>query len=471
MSGFQGLEKLPVPVSNVWKSCSMDVAIDIVPMAAGRGGTGSGIWTYTANLLRCLDTCCPANMEIGVFMRRGQRAELGFHFNRLKSVEVVWPNKGIMSRLLWVHVMLPWLCLWKKVRVLHKLATDTPLWCSARRITTLHDFYYEYLMEHTPPERIRWYEKLENVYFQFITRLCFRKSHQLIVVSAAIQQEALHRFPDAGERLVVIHHGAPQGVVSGQLLGAAPLPFSVLTTECMAEDGGRGEKELNAKTQSEAEGRKEALETTNDTKAHKKQRDAAENPQCTMHHSQFNVLYVAKFMVHKGQLEAIRAFERMAELYPALAREVRLRLRGFANDRAYTAELRAAIARSPLAAQIELVTYQSDARVQEIYRDATAALLLSQYEGFGFPVVEAQSQGVPVICSDLPVLREVAGDAALFVNPVQAEEVAKALHGVLTDTVLQEQLRIRGFQNVLRFNWAQTAHQTLDVYRRAMAGV
>lgn len=385
----------------------MHVALDIVPMAAGRGGTGSGIWTYTVNLLRQLDACCPSDLELGVFARREQLAELGFSFKRLRCVIVAWPGKGIVSRLLWVHLGLPWHCLRQQVRVLHKLATDTPFWCPARRITTLHDFYYEFLMEHTPRAHVRGYERLEQFYFDWVTRLCFRRSQAIIAVSAAVRDEAARRYPDAAARITVVPHGAPTYPVPARPAAGPEAPFLFI--------------------------------------------------------------YVAKFMTHKGQLDAIRAFERLGVDHPDLARRARLRFRGFANDRDYDATLRAAVARSPWAAQMEISAYQAAAEVPDIYREAGGALLLSQYEGFGFPVVEAQSLGVPLICSDLPVLHEVAGAAALFVRPDDAAAVAAAMARVMTDAQCAQRLRADGLANVQRFTWASAARATLAVYRQVLA--
>ena len=386
----------------------MRVVLDIVPMAAGRGGTGSGIWTYTLNLLRHLDACCPADLEIGVLMRRGQLADLGFPLARLKPIEVVWPGKGIISRLFWVHLALPLVCLWKRVAVLHKLATDTPLWCSARRITTLHDFYYEFLLEHTPPGQVRLYERLEQFYFGFVTRLCVRHSQAIIVDSKAIGAELARRYSSVAGRITVVPLGAPPSSAAGvpQAGTGAPARF----------------------------------------------------------------VYVAKFMAHKGQFSAIRALELLATLRPALAAQVRLCFRGFSNDAAYYARLRAALAGSPLASQMEIIEYQHATGVEAIYRGATAALLLSQYEGFGFPVVEAQSQGVPVICSDLPVLREVAGDAALFVAADHPEAAAAAMLKLLDESGCAQDLRTKGLANVQRFTWTETARQTLAVYQKVLAG-
>ncbi len=99
-------------------------------------------------------------------------------------------GKNVLKRLFWVHVQLPLWCLNKKMDVLHKVATETPWLCSCRRVTTIHDFYYEFLLENHPPEKVRCYERLENLYFSWVTRLCFKKSDRLISVSNATKQEA-----------------------------------------------------------------------------------------------------------------------------------------------------------------------------------------------------------------------------------------------------------------------------------------
>ena len=77
-------------------------------------------------------------------------------------------------------------------------------------------------------------------------------------------------------------------------------------------------------------------------------------------------------------------------------------------------------------------------------------MLMSQYEGFGLPVIEAQSQGLPVICSALPVLREVAGAAALFVSPDDIVGMAAAMLKLIMDDAFRHDLRQSGLANVKR---------------------
>jgi len=92
---------------------------------------------------------------------------------------------------------------------------------------------------------------------------------------------------------------------------------------------------------------------------------------------------------------------------------------------------------------------------------ATAFLFPSLYEGFGFPVLEAMACGTPVICSNTSSLPEVAGDAALMVDPIDTAGLATAIRRVLTDESLRSGLTRRGFANLQRFSWQRCARQVL----------
>ncbi len=98
-----------------------------------------------------------------------------------------------------------------------------------------------------------------------------------------------------------------------------------------------------------------------------------------------------------------------------------------------------------------------------------AARLLAHpalYEGFGLPPLEAMACGTPVIVSNVSSLPEVVGDAALLVDPTDVEAWTVALHRLLTDDALWEELRNKGLQRARLFSWERTAQETLEVYRR-----
>jgi glycosyltransferase involved in cell wall biosynthesis len=86
------------------------------------------------------------------------------------------------------------------------------------------------------------------------------------------------------------------------------------------------------------------------------------------------------------------------------------------------------------------------------------------YEGFGFPPLEAMACGTPVITSDCTSVPEVAGDAAILVDPTSEESIGDALMRVLQDEPLRRQMIERGREQVQRFGWQETVQKTLDVY-------
>jgi len=91
----------------------------------------------------------------------------------------------------------------------------------------------------------------------------------------------------------------------------------------------------------------------------------------------------------------------------------------------------------------------------------------SLYEGFNLPVLEAMACGTPVVCSDTSSLPEVTGDAGLFFNPYDVDQMASTVLQAMTDPELQAELRMRGLERARLFTWERVARQTIDVYRAA----
>lgn|GEM_PF-3056134 len=111
--------------------------------------------------------------------------------------------------------------------------------------------------------------------------------------------------------------------------------------------------------------------------------------------------------------------------------------------------------------------YVSEAELRYLYKNARAMMMLSHYEGFGIPILEAFSFQLPVIISDIPVFREVARDAALYVPIGNVDEVARSLHLIDTDAPLRGQIVARGLQLADRYTWRDSAAITLSALESA----
>ncbi|MDP3741629.1 MAG: glycosyltransferase family 1 protein [bacterium] len=106
----------------------------------------------------------------------------------------------------------------------------------------------------------------------------------------------------------------------------------------------------------------------------------------------------------------------------------------------------------------------SEEQKSKLFADSFAFLFLSYYEGFGFPVLEAASHGVPVISSLATSLLEIGEDFALFVNPFRPGQTAQAMLELERDPVYYEQLRQKGLEATKKFKWHETAQRTLELF-------
>jgi glycosyltransferase involved in cell wall biosynthesis len=173
------------------------------------------------------------------------------------------------------------------------------------------------------------------------------------------------------------------------------------------------------------------------------------------------------FLLAVGELIPRKGYDVLLRAYAAAAPEPRLALAG---PEGWRSEELHDLARSlGIADRVDFLGRVEDQRLATLYRHALALCFPSRAEGFGLPVLEALSVGLPVVASRIDAVCEVAGDAALYVPVDDPQALAAALTTVTTDATCRAELAAGGRQRAAQFTWANTANETLEAYERAAA--
>ena len=107
----------------------------------------------------------------------------------------------------------------------------------------------------------------------------------------------------------------------------------------------------------------------------------------------------------------------------------------------------------------------SDKELAKVYNLASCFLFSSFYEGFGFPVLEAMACGTPVVCSDSSSIPEVGGDAVVYCNPYDINDIKDKIELVLKDASLQQEMIKKGLERAQLFSWDKSADEHLKVFK------
>jgi glycosyltransferase involved in cell wall biosynthesis len=176
------------------------------------------------------------------------------------------------------------------------------------------------------------------------------------------------------------------------------------------------------------------------------------------------ILYVGSLESRKNLPRLLEAYARLRELLPAWT----LVIVG-ARKWKFT-PIFETVRRLALEPHVHFTGFVEEADLPALYNGADLFAFPSLYEGFGLPVLEAMACGTPVVTSNTSSLPEVAGDAALLVDPTDVEAIAAAMARVLTDPALAQEMRGKGLAQASQFTWERTARETLAVYETVLRG-
>jgi glycosyltransferase involved in cell wall biosynthesis len=180
-------------------------------------------------------------------------------------------------------------------------------------------------------------------------------------------------------------------------------------------------------------------------------------------HDEF-VLYAGNVKPHKNLERLIQAFD--------LVRQRglnHLKLVIIGDEVSKYAALRRAVHKHQLHRYVRFLGYLPEETLAVMYRLAGVFVFPSLYEGFGLPPLEAMASGTPVVTSNVSSLPEVAGDAAVLVDPHDPAAIADGIHSVLTDEHLRRDLRRKGLERARQFSWEASVRRVREIYREATA--
>lgn len=302
---------------------------------------------------------------------------------------------------LWTHIRLSLEMQRFPPDILFIPAHVLPLLHPKRSIVTLHDIGYHYFPKAHPLAR--------RLDLHLSTLWSAKAAWKLITVSHATKRDLIARYGIAEEKLTVIHHGVTpcfQPVEDPKVIKEVQMRY------------GLREGQVNQSL---------------------------------------------PYFLYVGTIQPRKNLERLLEAFAQVAvkREVQLVLGGKKGWLTKAIERKAT--ELGIAEKVQFIGYVAEADLPALLSGALAFVFPSLYEGFGMPVLEAMACGVPVLTSTTSSLPEVAGNAALLVDPLSLRAITDGLERLFEDAVLRAKLQRLGFQQAKSFTWEGCAKATLDV--------
>jgi glycosyltransferase involved in cell wall biosynthesis len=173
-----------------------------------------------------------------------------------------------------------------------------------------------------------------------------------------------------------------------------------------------------------------------------------------------------EFVLYAGNVKPHKNLERLIEAFHLVRRRGldHLKLVLIGDEISRYAALRRAVHRHQLHKYVRFLGYLPEETLAVMYRLAGVFVFPSLYEGFGLPPLEAMASGTPVVTSNVSSLPEVAGDAAVLVDPYDPNAIANGIYQVLTDSEFRRDLRARGTARARQFSWEQSVRRVREIY-------
>ena len=379
----------------------------------------TGIATYAAHLFPYLQPLNPTLLISPLASQNFPSASDFLSYPISPNLTPAQGTKGHFRRLMWTQLELPQIYQQLKSSLLFSPIPEAPLYKNCRYVVMVHDLI--------PLRFPRRYSPL-TPYFRYYIPQVLSQAEHILCNSIATARDITDFFQVSSSKITPI----PLAYNANHFCPANTL-HSMLVDREVGEDGGEKVSSLNANRYTYYG------------------KDRASAPY---------FLYIGRHDPYKNLHRLIDAFATVPNCC-----DYQLWIAGSTDSR-YTPALQAQANQLGLTDQIKFLNYVPYDQLPLIINQAIALVFPSLWEGFGLPVLEAMACGTPVITSNLSALPEVAGDAALLVNPYNIPEIASAMAAIATDLQLKKHLITLGLNRASQFSWAKTGQATVEVLQR-----
>ncbi|MDO8529220.1 MAG: glycosyltransferase family 1 protein [bacterium] len=362
------------------------------------------------------------NHKVILYVRKNQESEIkNQEFPENWSIKVIkWPY-------LWTQIGLSLEILFHSVDVLFVPAHTVPIVHPKNTIVTIHGLEYEFC----PKAYSFW----ERIYMRFSIKNSCRWAKKIIAVSENTKKDLMTLYKTPEEKISVIYEGIDIAVILNEVKNPS---VSNANSALTARDPSRGARD--------------------DAKPY--------------------LLFVGRLEERKNIYGIIEAFEMLKEKYRIPHKLVLAGKAGYNFEK-----IRCRLRVSGYNQEIILKGFVSEEEKYSLFKDAEVFLFPSFYEGFGLPILEAQSAGAPVVTSNVSSMPEIVkppllsgedaqrageGDncSAVLVNPNNPEEIAEAAYKLISDNKFRNEIVKKGFENAKRFSWEKCAEEIADLLKK-----
>jgi glycosyltransferase involved in cell wall biosynthesis len=317
---------------------------------------------------------------------------------------------------LWTQIRLAWEMIVQPPEFLFIPVHILPIFHPKNSLVAIHGLEYEYFPQYYP----FWH----RLYLRLSTKYALKNARKIIAISENTKQDLIKFYGGKADKIKVVHHGIkfpispPAWLRRAKRVGNFPgLAFGL-------PRAGQFPNKLQI------------------------QNSKIQKPY---------VLFIGRVETKKNIQGLLEAYKILKEKYNVPHQLVLAGAPGYGYK-----NIKNQISKIKNKEEIILTGFVSEGEKWQLLAGADVFVLLSFYEGFGLPILEAQAAGVPVVTSYNSSLPEIAGEGALFINPKNSAQIAEAAKKIIDDKALRDTLIQLGYKNVRRFSWEKCAKETLD---------